>query len=186
MKFVKTIVDNEVAYMSIHEKRQEIVAKLRGANVQYQDVESFLLKEARKEGYYTDPSHLVKAREEKKAWIVYLDRYILWIKNTYKAKWELKAKVATDKKDKPTVKSAPSVSKTITEERAEKLLENLENVRVLETALLNRGKKIVNNSDSFLILESPEQAEDLVEDEEYRDWIIIALETMGYEVTKRG
>lgn len=184
MRFVKTIVDNEVAYMSIHEKRQEVVAKLRGANVQYQDVESFLLKEARKEGYYSDPMHLVKARENKLAWIIYLDRYVLWIKNTYKAKWELKAK-EVNKKDKPAgTKVAPSVSKVISEERAAKLLENRENVRVLETALLNRGKKIVNTSDEYII-ETAEQAEDLLEDEDSLTMIIIALEAMGYEVVKK-
>jgi hypothetical protein len=177
MSIVKTIVDNEGIYSTIHEKREAIVARLRGKNVQYQDVEGYLLKEARREKYYTDVTHIATAREERKEWIVLLDRYIKWIQANYKAKWE--PRVVDQKKNK-NVKIAGTVTipKSVSEAQATKMLENPANIVSLETALIKKGKVVLDE------VVTPEQAERLIENEESLQNLLMALEAEGYSITK--
>lgn len=174
---VRTIVDNEATYMTIHEKRELIVSRLKGKNVQFSDVETYLLKEARREKFYTADEHLVSAREDKKEWIVCLDRYIKWISTTYKAKWELRELPA--KKKNVILPGKPQVhvvQKVVTEKRVDKMLENPENVKQLEAAMIKKGKIVIDVSIT------PEQAERLIEDDTSLEAIIIALEAEGFTV----
>ena len=171
---VKSVIDSEIKYLTIHEQRAKLVSQIRGRNVQYKDVEQFLLKEARREGYYSDESHLKRAKEEKLAWFIYLSRFITWVKKQYKPDWSERIDLNTGRTIKDTNK--PKTVVKVSERRAEKLLETPENVEALTTALINSGKRVFNK----ILTES--QVEMLLEDEENLQRIIKALRDMAYEV----
>ena len=171
---IKSIIDSEIKYMTIHEQRARLVAQIRGRNVQHKDVESFLLKEARREGYYSDESHLKSAKEGKLAWYIYLSRFIVWVKRSYTKDWQERFDLEghnnlKKKGDKKTVVK-------ISEKRAEKLLEEPENVKTLEVALINSGKRVY---DKYL---TSDQVEALLEEPENLQRIIKALQDMAYTV----
>ena len=172
---VKSVIDSEIKYLTIHEQRAKLVSQIRGRNVQFKDVEQFLLKEARREGYYSDESHLKMAKEQKLAWLIYLTRFIIWVKKTYKPDWSERMDMNTGR----AIKNPSDPKKTVTkvsERRAEKLLEVPENVEALTTALINQGKRVFNK----ILTES--QVEMLLEDEENLQRIIKALRDMAYQV----
>lgn len=175
MKIVKTIIDSEIQYLTVHEKRQAILASIRGKNVAFKDVESFLFKEARREGYYSDESHLNLAREQKLAWLIYLERFIKWVNRTYKAGWqEVKQPIKKSTKEKPVV----TVPKALSKPRIEKLLAMPDNVKAISEELEAHHKCIVLPENKI----TPEQAENLLEYEDNVMALIIALEELGYQV----
>ena len=173
MNIVKGIIDAEIKYLTVHEHRSRLVAQIRGRNVQFKDIEQFLLKEARREGYYSDESHLKRAKEEKLAWYVYLSRFIIWVKKSYDKDWNERLEVSGLRK-KDTTK--PKTSLKISEKRAEKLLEEPENVKLLETALINQGKHVFGK-----VLTEP-QIEMLLEEEENLQRILKVLKDMAYTI----
>jgi len=186
MRLIKTIIDSEIAYLTVHEKRTSLVSQLKGRNVQFKDTKAFLYKEARREGYYSDESHLKVAKAEKKAWLIYLERFITYVNKNYSDNWIPRTKEAGKTKETPvTVKTAPTVSRVVTPEKITKMLELPENKKAMEEALLDKGFKIVEIDDPF-ILESSEQAvEFLTSDDETLAMIILGLEAMGYSVGTR-
>ena len=172
---IKSIIDSEIKYMTVHEQRARLVAQIRGRNVQHKDVESFLLKEARREGYYSDESHLKKAKEEKLAWYIYLSRFIIWVKKSYTKDWQERFDLDTGRNNLKKKGDKKTVVK-ISEKRAEKLLEEPENVKALEVALINSGKRVY---DKYL---TEDQVEALLEEPENLQRIIKALNDMAYTV----
>ena len=187
MKYIATIIENEIKYQTVSEKRAMIVAKLRGQGVTVKDAKFFLFTEAKKEGYYQTAADLDRARETKLAWIVYLDRYCDWIKKTYAKGWELRESAvkrdSTINTQGQKVKVAPKVDKAMSKERAEKLLETPENLDAIKQVLLDKGLTVVEVDDPF-ILETEEQAEEFLKaDTQTLDLVCKALNNMGYEVT---
>ena len=172
---VKSIIDSEIKYLSVHEHRARLVAQMRGRNVQFKDVEKFLLKEARREGYYSDESHLERAKKENLAWFVYLSRFITYVKKTFNNDWS--EKVNIDGKYVGKTKDKKTVTK-ISEKRAEKMLEVPDNVEALTTALINSGKMVINVTS---ITEG--QVEALLEEERNLQVILRTLRDMGYTIS---
>ena len=74
MRIINEIINCEIGYMTIHEKRARILAYIRGKGVAFKDVKSFLEKEAVKEGKVNSPAEIETARTNKLAWVIYLDR----------------------------------------------------------------------------------------------------------------
>ena len=74
MRIIHEIVECEVGYLTIHEKRARILAYIRGKGVAFKDVKSFLEKEAIQEGKASSPADVETARVNKLAWVIYLDR----------------------------------------------------------------------------------------------------------------
>lgn len=180
MRVVHEIVDAQILHLSVHERRERIVAHLRGRNVAFKDVAAFLEKEAIREGYANSPSDIVRAREKNLAWVVYMDRYIMWINKTYKPGWIKKEPLKKVTKNP----SAPAgqvvaIPAALSEKRAEKLLENPENKKIIENKLIEEGVIVIDNSKI-----SKSLVERLLEDPENERTLIEALNQLGYKVRK--
>ena len=67
MRIINEIINCEIGYMTIHEKRARILAYIRGKGVAFKDVKSFLEKEAVKEGKVNSPAEIETARTNKVA-----------------------------------------------------------------------------------------------------------------------
>lgn len=174
MRVVHEIVDAQILHLSVHERRERIVAHLRGRNVAFKDVAAFLEKEAIREGYANSPSDIVRAREKNLAWVVYMDRYIMWINKTYKPGW-IKKEPLTKNPSAPVV----AIPAALSEKRAEKLLENPENKKIIENKLIEEGVIVIDNSKI-----SKSLVERLLEDPENERTLIEALNQLGYKVRK--
>lgn len=175
MRFISTIIDSEVKFMSVTELRNRIVSQIRGKGVDFKDLEKFLLKEARREGYYQTEEELEEARKAPKAWIVYTDRFIVWCQKRFTSKWEVK----TVKKNPPKgSKEVDVVSrKPLTPKRAENLLNIPENVKALEEAFIKKGVVVVDE-ESF----DDHVADQLVENAKVLNVLLKALKRNGYKV----
>ena len=179
MRIINEIINCEIGYMTIHEKRARILAYIRGKGVAFKDVKSFLEKEAVKEGKASSPAEIETARINKLAWVVYLDRYVKWIEDTYKAGWIEKKKPEKRSTKKETPNGVGAIPKALTKKRAEKLVENPETRKSLEEAFIESGSIVVDNE-----IISERLVERLLEKEENERTIIKALNSLGYKVTK--
>lgn len=176
MRVVKEIIDSEIQYLTVHEKRERILAYIRGKGVAHKDAGQFLSNEAIREGYASSLADIEDARKERKAWIIYMDRYIKWINNAYKAGWVKKSPPAKVKKSEA---GSVAIPKVLSEKRAEKLIDNPENRKIIEEKLIEEGCIVINNETI-----SERLVERLLEKEENERTIIKALHSLGYKVTK--
>lgn len=178
MRFINSIVDAEVKFVSVVELRTRIVAQIRGKGVAFKDVESFLFKEARREGYYQTEEQLTEARKTPLAWVIYTDRFISWVKKNFTDGW--KEKDSSDRK-KISPKGSKTVEKVIrkplTSKRADALLEIPENVKVLEESFIKRGVIVVDDANF-----DEAQAENLIENPKVLQTLLKALRKNGYKV----
>ena len=179
MRIIHEIVECEIGYLTIHEKRARILAYIRGKGVAFKDVKSFLEKEAVKEGKVNNPAEVEAARVNKLTWVIYLDRYVKWIGDTYKAGWIEKAKPEKKSTKKETPNGVVAIPKALTKKRAEKMVENPETRKSIEEALIESGSIVVDNE-----LISERLVERLLEKEENEKTIIKALNALGYKVTR--
>ena len=179
MRIINEIVECEIGYMTIHEKRARILAYIRGKGVAFKDVKSFLEKEAVKEGKASSPAEIETARVNKLTWVIYLDRYVKWIEDTYKAGWIPKAKPVKKSTKKETPNGVVAIPKALTKKRAEKMVENPETRKSIEEALIESGSIVVDNE-----LISERLIERLLEKEENEKTIISAMRALGYKITK--
>ena len=179
MRVINEIINCEIGYMTIHEKRARILAYIRGKGVAFKDVKSFLEKEAIKEGKASSPAEIETDRVNKLAWVVYLDRYVKWIEDTYKAGWVEKKKPEKKSTKKETPNGVVAIPKALTKKRAEKMVENPETRKSIEEALIESGSIVVDNE-----LISERLVERLLEKEENEKTIIKALNALGYKVTR--
>ena len=179
MRIIHEIVECEIGYMTIHEKRARILAYIRGRGVAFKDVKSFLEKEAIKEGKASSPAEIETARSNKLTWVIYLDRYVKWIEDTYKAGWIEKAKPVKKSTKKETPNGVVAIPKVLSKKRAEKMIENPDTRKSIEEALIESGSIVVDNE-----LISERLVERLLEKEENERTIIKALNALGYKVTK--
>ena len=131
------------------------------------------------EGKASSPAEIETARINKLAWVVYLDRYVKWIEDTYKAGWIEKAKPEKKSTKKETPNGVVAIPKSLSKKRAEKLVENPETRKSLEEALIESGSIVVDNE-----LISERLVERLLEKEENERTIIKALNSLGYKVTR--
>ena len=113
MRVVNEIIQCEIGYLTIHEKRARILAYIRGKGVAFKDVKNFLEKEAIKEGKASSPAEIETDRVNKLAWVVYLDRYVKWIEDTYKAGWIEKAKPVKKSTKKETPNGVVAIPKAL-------------------------------------------------------------------------
>ena len=67
MRIINEIIECEIGYMTVYEKRARILAHIRGKGVAFKDVKSFLEKEAIKEGKASSPAEIETARVNKLA-----------------------------------------------------------------------------------------------------------------------
>ena len=179
MRIIHEIVECEIGYLTIHEKRARILAFIRGKGVAFKDVKSFLEKEAIKEGKASSPAEIETARVNKLTWVIYLDRYVKWIEDTYKAGWIEKAKPVKKSTKKETPNGVVAIPKALTKKRAEKMVENPETRKSIEEALVESGSIVVDNE-----LISERLVERLLEKEENEKTIINAMRALGYKITK--
>ena len=179
MRIINEIIECEIGYLTIHEKRARILAYIRGKGVAFKDVKSFLEKEAVKEGKVNNPAEVETARANKLTWVVYLDRYVKWIEDTSKAGWIEKAKPVKKSTKNETPNGVVAIPKVLSKKRAEKLVENPDTRKSIEEALIESGSIVVDNE-----LISERLVERLLEKEENERTIIKALNALGYKVTK--
>lgn len=179
MRIIHEIVECEIGYLTIHEKRARILAYIRGKGVAFKDVKSFLEKEAIKEGKASSPAEIETARDNKLAWVIYLDRYVKWIEDTYKAGWIEKKKPVKKSTKKETPNGVVAIPKALTKKRAEKMVENPETRKSIEEALIESGSIVVDNE-----IISEHLIERLLEKEENEKTIINAMRALGYKITK--
>ena len=179
MRIIHEIVECEIGYLTIHEKRARILAYIRGKGVAFKDVKSFLEKEAIKEGKASSPAEIETARINKLTWVIYLDRYVSWIESTYKAGWIEKKKPEKKSTKKETPNGVVAIPKALTKKRAEKMVENPETRKSIEEALIESGSIVVDNE-----IISERLIERLLEKEENEKTIINAMRALGYKITK--
>jgi hypothetical protein len=179
MRVINEIINCEIGYMTIHEKRARILAYIRGKGVAFKDVKNFLEKEAIKEGKASSPAEIETARVNKLAWVVYLDRYIKWIQENYKAGWIEKAKPVKKATKKETPNGVVAIPKALTKKRAEKMIENPDTRKSIEEALIESGSIVVDNE-----VISERLVERLLEKEENEKTLIKVLNSLGYKVTR--
>ena len=179
MRIIHEIVECEIGYLTIHEKRARILAYIRGKGVAFKDVKSFLEKEAIKEGKASSPAEIETARINKLTWVIYLDRYVSWIESTYKVGWIEKKKPEKKSTKKETPNGVVAIPKALTKKRAEKMVENPETRKSIEEALIESGSIVVDNE-----IISERLIERLLEKEENEKTIINAMRALGYKITK--
>ena len=179
MRVVNEIIQCEIGYLTIHEKRARILAYIKGKGVAFKDVKNFLEKEAVKEGKVNNLSEIETARVNKLTWVIYLDRYVKWIEDTYKAGWIEKAKPVKKSTKKETPNGVVAIPKSLSKKRAEKLVENPETRKSLEEALIESGSIVVDNE-----VISERLVERLLEKEENEKTLIKVLNSLGYKVTR--
>lgn len=179
MRIIHEIVECEIGYLTIHEKRARILAYIRGKGVAFKDVKTFLEKEAIKEGKASSPDGIETARVNKMAWVVYLDRYVKWIEDTYKAGWIEKKKPTSRNEKKKTENGVVVIPKSLSKKRAEKIIESPESKKAIEEALIESGSIVVDNE-----IISERLIERLLEKEENERTIVKVLNSLGYKVTK--
>ena len=179
MRIINEIIECEIGYMTIHEKRARILAYIRGKGVAFKDVKSFLEKEAVKEGKVNNPAEVETARANKLTWVVYLDRYVKWIEDTYKAGWVEKKKPTSKNEKKKTENGVVVIPKSLSKKRAEKIIESPESRKAIEEALIESGSIVVDNE-----IISERLIERLLEKEENEKTIINAMRALGYKITK--
>ena len=179
MRIINEIIECEIGYMTIHEKRARILAYIRGKGVAFKDVKNFLEKEAIKEGKASSPAEIETARINKLTWVIYLDRYVKWIEDTYKAGWIEKKKPEKKSTKKETPNGVVAIPKALTKKRAEKMVENPETRKSIEEALIESGSIVVDNE-----IISERLIERLLEKEENEKTIINAMRSLGYKITK--
>ena len=179
MRIINEIIECEIGYLTIHEKRARILAYIRGKGVAFKDVKSFLEKEAIKEGKASSPAEIETARVNKLTWVIYLDRYVKWIEDTYKAGWVEKKKPEKKSTKKETPNGVVAIPKALTKKRAEKMVENPETRKSIEEALIESGSIVVDNE-----IISERLVERLLEKEENEKTLIKVLNSLGYKVTK--
>lgn len=172
---VNQIINAESTYQTAGEKRRMAVARLSAMNVAFKDIHNRLLNEAKKEGYYVTEADLLEAKAERKQWIVYLCQFTDWLYRTYSNYNE-----PIKKAEKDVIKKgakAPKVIKvnenTLSEKRAEKLLEKAENIQVLSKSLGEKGLTIIPKKLGIVEIES------ILSDEENVDALILALQERG-------
>ena len=179
MTVINEIINCEIGYLTIHEKRARILAYIKGKGVAFKDVKNFLEKEAVKEGKVNNLSEIETARVNKLTWVIYLDRYVKWIEDTYKAGWIEKAKPVKKSTKKETPNGVVAIPKSLSKKRAEKLVENPETRKSLEEALIESGSIVVDNE-----VISERLVERLLEKEENEKTLIKVLNSLGYKVTR--
>ena len=179
MRIIHEIVECEIGYLTVHEKRARILAHIRGKGVAFKDVKSFLEKEAIKEGKASSPAEIETARVNKLTWVIYLDRYVKWIGDTYKAGWIEKAKPVKKSTKKDTPNGVVAIPKVLSKKRAEKMIENPDTRKSIEEALIESGSIVVDNE-----IISERLVERLLEKEENEKTLIKVLNSLGYKVTK--
>ena len=179
MRIIHEIVECEIGYLTIHEKRARILAYIRGRGVAFKDVKSFLEKEAVKEGKVNNPAEIETARANKLTWVIYLDRYVKWIEDTYKAGWIEKVKPVKKSTKRETPNGVVAIPKVLSKKRAEKLVENPDTRKSIEEALIESGIIVVDNE-----IISERLVERLLEKEENEKTLIKVLNSLGYKVTK--
>lgn len=180
MRVVHEIVDAQILHLSVHERRERIVAHLRGRNVAFKDVAAFLEREAIREGYADSPSGIVRARENNYSWVVYMDRYIAWINKTYKPGWIKKEPLKkVQKVPAGTSGQVVAIPQALSEKRAKKLLENPENKKIIENKLIEDGVIVIDNSKI-----SKSLVERLLEDSDNERILIETLNQLGYKVRR--
>ena len=179
MRIINEIIECEIGYLTIHEKRARILAHIRGKGVAFKDVKSFLEKEAIKEGKASSPAEIETARVNKLTWVIYLDRYVKWIEDTYKGGWIEKKKPEKKSTKKETPNGVVAIPKSLSKKRAEKLIESPETRKSIEEALIESGSIVVDNE-----LISERLIERLLEKEENEKTIINAMRALGYKITK--
>ena len=134
MRIIHEIVECEIGYLTVHERRARILAYIRGKGVAFKDVKSFLEKEAVKEGKVNNPAEIETARANKLTWVIYLDRYVRWIEETFKAGWVEKKKPEKKSTKKETPSGVVAIPKSLSKKRAEKLVENPDTRKSIEEA----------------------------------------------------
>ena len=179
MRVINEIINCEIGYLTVHERRERILAHVRGKGVAFKDVRAFLEKEAIQEGYAQSQNAIEVARSNKVTWIIYMDRFIEWVNSSFKAGWIEKKKPEKKSTKKETPNGVVAIPKTLSKKRAEKLIENPETRKSLEEALIESGSIVVDNE-----LISERLVERLLEKEENEKTIIKALNALGYKVTR--
>ena len=179
MRIIHEIVECEIGYLTVHERRARILAHVRGKGVAFKDVRAFLEKEAIQEGYAQSQNAIEVARSNKVTWIIYMDRFVEWVNSSFKAGWIEKKKPEKKSTKKETPNGVVAIPKALTKKRAEKLVENPETRKSLEEALIESGSIVVDNE-----LISERLVERLLEKEENERTIIKALNALGYKVTR--
>lgn len=179
MRVINEIINCEIGYLTVHERRARILAHVRGKGVAFKDVRAFLEKEAIREGYASSPAEIEIARTNKLTWVIYLDRFIEWVNSSFKAGWIEKAKSVKKSTKKDTPNGVVAIPKALSKKRAEKMVENPETRKSIEEALIESGSIVVDNE-----LISERLVERLLEKEENERTIIKALNALGYKVTR--
>ena len=179
MRVINEIINCEIGYLTVHERRERILAHVRGKGVAFKDVRAFLEKEAIQEGYAQSQNAIEVARSNKVTWIIYMDRFIEWVNSSFKAGWIEKKKPEKKSTKKDTPNGVVAIPKALTKKRAEKMVENPETRKSIEEALIESGSIVVDNE-----IISERLVERLLEKEENERTIIKALNALGYKVTR--
>ena len=179
MRVINEIIEAEVGYLTVHERRARILAHVRGKGVAFKDVRAFLEKEAIREGYAQSQNAIEVARSNKVTWIVYMDRFIEWVNSSFKAGWIEKKKPTSRNEKKKTENGVVVIPKSLSKKRAEKIIESPESKKAIEEALIESGSIVVDNE-----IISERLVERLLEKEENEKTIINAMRALGYKVTR--
>ena len=179
MRIINEIIEAEIGYLTVHERRARILAHVRGKGVAFKDVRAFLEKEAIREGYAQSQNAIEVARSNKVTWIVYMDRFVEWVNSSFKAGWIEKKKPEKKATKKETPNGVVAIPKSLSKKRAEKMVENPETRKSIEEALIESGSIVVDNE-----VISERLVERLLEKEENEKTLIKVLNSLGYKVTR--
>lgn len=179
MRVINEIINCEIGYITVHERRARILAHVRGKGVAFKDVRAFLEKEAIQEGYAQSQNAIEVARSNRVTWIIYMDRFIEWVNSSFKAGWIEKKKPEKKSTKKDTPNGVVAIPKALTKKRAEKMVENPETRKSIEEALIESGSIVVDNE-----IISERLVERLLEKEENEKTLIKVLNSLGYKVTR--
>lgn len=170
----------EKKYQTARQKNLACLARLRGMNVAFADIKARLLKEARVENYYSTDAELKQHRLEKRDWIVCVDRFVDW---TYRTYFQYDMPIAKEKKSPDKMRDKPRTlikkeGGTLSEKRLESILEKPENIKILETALINIGAIVI--PDGKL---DDQSCTAILEDDANLKLILAKLEEQGYSIS---
>lgn len=179
MRVINEIINCEIGYLTVHERRERILAHVRGKGVAFKDVRAFLEKEAIQEGYAQSQNAIEVARSNKVTWIIYMDRFVEWVNSSFKAGWIEKKKPTSRNEKKKTENGVVVIPKSLSKKRAEKIIESPESKKAIEEALIESGSIVVDNE-----IISERLVERLLEKEENEKTLIKVLNSLGYKVTK--
>jgi hypothetical protein len=160
----EVIVNTRDKWLSVQAKRTLIIQELKKKGVAFGDIEKYLLKQFRQEGYYASEADLKVAKETDKAWYHALQLFLGWVDRNY---------VSYDKK-KNTQPKTRAESVKIRQKREKEQEKNPKTVKITKGAI---KKKLVNDDNVNIALQA-------ILENGYVDLVVEKLKGMGYNVTK--